>query len=103
MVLVVWAGWDSALFDIAHLNEIAGDTAAAHLLKLDSVHEYWVKAISANDDMVLVDDTVTNSSRNKDFNDTDWRQYNIDIAIECTGQLKSKEALSPYFTEVQEV
>jgi glyceraldehyde 3-phosphate dehydrogenase len=97
--LALRAGWDSDLFDIVHINETAGDAAAAaHLLEFDSVHGRWDKAINSDDNLILIEDKVISYSRNTDLRDTDWRQHNIDIVIECTGQFKSKEALTPYFS-----
>lgn len=97
--LALRAGWDSALFTIVHINEIAGDAAAAaHLLEFDSVHGRWDKTISSNGDHLLIDDNIISYSQNKAINDTDWQQHAIDIVLECTGKFTSKQALAPYFT-----
>ncbi|MFT7389291.1 MAG: glyceraldehyde 3-phosphate dehydrogenase [Candidatus Endobugula sp.] len=96
--LALRAGWESTLFDIVHINETAGDAAAAaHLLEFDSVHGRWDKVISSDEQMLIIDKKTIGYSRNKDLSDTDWQGCNIDIIIECTGQFKSKEALAPYF------
>ena len=52
-VLAVWhlrAAWHRDDYKIVQINEVAGDAhAAAHLLKYDSVHGTWDKAISAEE------------------------------------------------------
>jgi len=47
--LALRAAWSSTEFDIVHINEIAGDAAAAaHLLQFDSMHGIWDRKITAS-------------------------------------------------------
>ena len=96
--LALRAGWDSPHFSIVHINEIAGDAAAAaHLLEYDSVHGRWDKKIQATDNTLVIDNHVVGYSQNNAIQDTDWQALNIDIVIECTGKHKSQVSLAPYF------
>ncbi|PCJ45317.1 MAG: type I glyceraldehyde-3-phosphate dehydrogenase [Moraxellaceae bacterium] len=103
--LALRAAWAWPEFDIVHVNEIAGDnTAAAHLLKFDSVHGTWPYEISSFSGGLLIDGQKISYSQNSAIADTPWRELGVDVVIDCTGQFTSKEALQPYLDQgVQKV
>ncbi|MEM8766747.1 MAG: ArsJ-associated glyceraldehyde-3-phosphate dehydrogenase [Pseudomonadota bacterium] len=91
------AVWDNPELDVVHINEIGGDAAtAAHLLKFDSIHGTWDKDVAADGDGLLVEGQSISYSSNSALEDTDWGGLGVDVAVECTGQFKSQEALAPY-------
>ena len=100
--LALRAAWHRYDYKIVQINEIAGDAhAAAHLLKYDSVHGTWDKAISAEksgtESMLTIDGQTVRYTQNKNIVDSDWSA--VDMVIECTGRFKSQQALSPYFDQ----
>jgi len=94
------AAWDWSEFEIVHVNEIAGDSAAAaHLLTFDSVHGVWERDTSGSDGMLKVDGKCVSYSQHREIESTPWADLGVDIVIECTGKFKSQEALQPYFDQ----
>jgi glyceraldehyde 3-phosphate dehydrogenase len=96
--LALRAAWGSSQISIVHINEIAGDAAAAaHLLEYDSVHGRWDKNIQATKDSLIIDNTTISYSHNSALNDTSWAAHRIDIVLECTGKFKLPTDFAPCF------
>ena len=98
--LALRESWGCADFDVVHINEMAGDVnSAAHLLRFDSVHGEWDKAISVENQQLIIEKQKIGYSQNQAIADTDWQAANVDLILDCTGAFKSPEALSPYFEQ----
>jgi len=96
--LALRAAWGSSQISIVHINEIAGDAAAAaHLLEYDSVHGRWDKNIQSTKDSLIIDNTTISYSHNSALNDTPWAAHRIDIVLECTGRFKLSTDFAPCF------
>ncbi|MDC1211009.1 ArsJ-associated glyceraldehyde-3-phosphate dehydrogenase [Porticoccaceae bacterium] len=100
--LALRAAWHRDDYQIVQINEIAGDaSAAAHLLKYDSVHGTWDRTISGegsgSDGKLYIDGQAIGYSQNQDIADSDWSA--MDMVIDCTGTFKSQQALAPYFDQ----
>jgi len=96
--LALRAGWGRADLQFVHINEVAGGTeAAAHLLAFDSVHGRWNRPVAPRDEGIAIDgETVGFSSVSKP-GEVPWRDRQIDIVLECSGQFRTPETLEPYF------
>lgn len=98
--LALRESWGRADFDVVHINEMAGDAnSAAHLLRFDSVHGEWEKAISVENQQLIIEKQKIGYSQNQAIADTDWLGAKVDLILDCTGAFKSPEALSPYFEQ----
>lgn len=100
--LALRESWDNSDFQIVHINEVAGDAhSAAHLLRYDSVHGTWDRDISANqhNDQIIIDGQSIGYSQCAEIDDTPWQAAEVDIVVECTGTLKTEQALAPFFTQ----
>jgi glyceraldehyde 3-phosphate dehydrogenase len=100
--LALRESWGAAGFEIVHINEIAGDAkSAAHLLRFDSVHGTWNKDIRAsyNNDQIIIDGQCIGYSQCASIDNTPWQAANVDLVVECTGTLKTEQALAPYFAQ----
>ena len=94
--LALRAAWGWPELEIVHVNEIAGDAAAAaHLLQYDSVHGTWHQSVAAEPDALLNGARHLGYSRNADIAATAWRELNVDLVVDCTGKFKSKAAPAP--------
>ncbi len=94
------AGWDNPAYDIVHVNEISGDSAAmAHLLEFDSVHGRWGREPGFDDANILLDGKKISYSSEENPADVDWAGMGIDLIIECTGQFKTAALLQCYFDQ----
>jgi glyceraldehyde-3-phosphate dehydrogenase (arsenate-transferring) len=94
------AGWDNSAYDIVHVNEISGDSAAmAHLLEFDSVHGRWGREPGYDESHILLDEKRISYSSEENPADVDWVGMGIDLVIECTGQFKTEADLQCYFDQ----
>lgn len=73
------------------INELADIKSMAHLLKYDSIHGILNLDISHNHECILVDDCLIYISSEKDPEKINWKKYNIDVVIDCTGKFKTKQ------------
>ncbi|HED32631.1 MAG TPA: type I glyceraldehyde-3-phosphate dehydrogenase, partial [Gammaproteobacteria bacterium] len=94
------AGWDNPEYDIVHVNEISGDSAAmAHLLEFDSVHGRWDRNITADENAMLIGEQRVSYSCEANPAEVNWAAMGIDLVIECTGVFKTAPALQCYFDQ----
>ena len=94
------AGWDNPAYEIVHVNEISGNSAAmAHLLEFDSVHGRWGREPGSDESSILLDGKTITYSSEKNPADIDWAGMGIDLVIECTGKFKTEAALQCYFDQ----
>lgn len=94
------AGWDNPAYDIVHVNEISGDSAAmAHLLEFDSVHGRWGREPGHDDSHILLDEKRISYSSEENPADIDWVGMGVDLVIECTGVFKTEADLQCYFDQ----
>ncbi len=81
--------------DVVHMNEIKGGAATtAHLLQFDSMQGQW-RTVIANDspDEVIVGVHRLGFSEHRAAADIPWGDLGVDIVLECTGKLLTREAL----------
>ena len=96
--LVFRALWGRPGLHIVHVNDKAGDAAAAaHLLAFDSVHGRWDREVVAGGDGFDVDSQPIGFSRGADPAAVPWQRAGVEMVLECSGAIKTPEALSPYF------
>ncbi|SES92313.1 erythrose-4-phosphate dehydrogenase [Thalassotalea agarivorans] len=78
-------------FELVAINEVADASGIAHLLKYDSTHGKFSKAVFCQDDDLFIDDHRITLLHHQDINDIDWAALNIDIVLECTGVINTAE------------
>jgi glyceraldehyde 3-phosphate dehydrogenase len=88
--------------EVVHINECAGDAkTAAHLLQFDSIHGVWQKDIAADEQQrhLSVEHARIGYSQCRNIVDTPWAEAQVDLILECTGQFKTMESLTPFFDQ----
>jgi len=108
--LVFRALWGRPGIELVHVNDPAGDAAAAaHLLEFDSVHGRWPVAVScpseaashhataSQPDSFLVQQRRVSYSQAKDPTAVPWNQAGVELVLECSGKFKTAATLEPYF------
>lgn len=96
------AAWESDIFDIVHINEVAGDAkSAAHLLRFDSVHGKWNRDVSVTEssNKIVIDGKIISYSQSDTIQQCPWSEAKVDIVVECSGQFKSRPSLLPYLDQ----
>ena len=86
--------------DVVHVNEIAGDAAAAaHLLTFDSTQGTWEIEVGVANDGLVVGGVEVSYSSHSALQQTPWQDLGVDVVVDCTGAFKTVEALQPYFLQ----
>ncbi|MEM1169899.1 MAG: ArsJ-associated glyceraldehyde-3-phosphate dehydrogenase [Cyanobacteria bacterium P01_H01_bin.35] len=92
------AAWGWPELEFVHINEIkGGTTAAAHLLKFDSVHGRWLPEVEAAGEQVIIDGKPLSFSEYSQPGEVPWENFGVDIVLECSGKFRTKGTLEPYF------
>lgn len=67
------------------INEPAASEAIAHLLKYDSSHGRFGRAVSlSNDALTVAEDTIA-LTHETDIDAIDWSAHGVDVVVDCTG------------------
>lgn len=91
--------FDMPEVEVVHVNELLGGAeTSAYLVKYDSVHGTWPRAVKHADDGThfTVDDQKISFSDKEDFTQVDWKSMGVQIVIDCTGKFLTVAALQPY-------
>jgi glyceraldehyde 3-phosphate dehydrogenase len=97
--LVFRALWGRPGIELVHVNDPAGDAAAAaHLLEFDSVHGRWSREIHAEANRFRMAGQSVGYSQQKDPAAVPWAGAGVDLVLECSGKIKTPQTLEPYFS-----
>jgi glyceraldehyde 3-phosphate dehydrogenase len=97
--LVFRALWGRPGIELVHVNDPAGDAAAAaHLLEFDSVHGRWPQELHAEANGFRVAGHSVGYSQQKDPTAVPWAGAGVDLVLECSGKIKTPATLEPYFS-----
>ena len=95
--LVFRALWGRPGIDIVHVNDCAGDAAAAaHLLHFDSVHGRWQYEVRPDSSGFLIGDQEVQYSTESDPAKAGWSDSGVEMLLECSGKFKSSELLQSF-------
>lgn len=89
------AGLDD--LEIVGINNLSSPENTAHLLKYDSTHGRFAKDVGFGEDHLLVDGKQVKLSRERDPEKIPWKEWGVDLVLECTGVFKTKEDLQKHF------
>ena len=62
-----------------------------HLLKYDSIHGTFNAIDKIEDDKIFVKGQSIDIIKARDIENINWKDYNVDLILECTGNFNSKE------------
>jgi len=82
--------------DVVAINELAHSDIMAHLLKYDSVHGILNAEVSADENNIIVNGKKFPMTHIKDLEKLSWKDYEVDIVVECTGKFKTREELEKH-------
>lgn len=78
-------------FEIAGINNLDSVEGAAHLLKYDSSHGQFGAEISHDEKNIIVNGKKIPTSSTRNPADIPWKDWGVDIVLECTGAFKKRE------------
>ncbi len=78
-------------FNVVAINDLTSPEMLAYLLKYDSVQKaYQGHVISSDENSITVDGTKIPVFAQSDAKNLPWKEYDVDIVLECTGFYTSK-------------
>jgi len=79
---------------VVAINDLADAKTLAHLLKYDSIHGVCKAKITHSETAIIVDDVQIPLSNQNNIENINWKPYQVDFAIECTGKFKTTTLLN---------
>lgn len=77
--------------DIVAVNDLTDNHTLIHLLKYDTAHGKLNADISCDDDFMYVNGRKIDAIAIKNPEELPWKQYDVDVVLECTGRFRSVE------------
>lgn len=81
-------------FEVVAINDLVDAATLAYLLKYDTTHRGWHKdeiSFDAEKNVILFKGRAIPVLGKKDPVDLKWKDFGVDIVLECTGRFKGKE------------
>ncbi|MBO7453979.1 MAG: type I glyceraldehyde-3-phosphate dehydrogenase [Alphaproteobacteria bacterium] len=81
--------------EVVAINDLENIDTSIHLLKYDSVHGFFNKAVNKiSENKIRIENQEVNYYSKKDPQDLPWENLGVDLVMECTGVFKTEEACS---------
>ena len=77
--------------EIKHINNRTNSETSSLLLKYDSVHGKFNSNINYNKNNLIINKKKISFSQETELSKINWKKYDVDIVLECTGKYNSKE------------
>lgn len=95
-----------ALYESAHrqqmrivaINEPADLNTIAHLTKYDTTHGRFPGRVAIDNDQLRIDDDLIAVSHSSKLTDLPWREFDIDVVLECSGEYGALDQLQNHLT-----
>lgn len=78
--------------EVVAINDLSDAHALAYLLQYDSVYGRYVHTVTANKNALKIDGRSVPLSAEKDPAQLPWKEYKVDVVLECTGVFRTTEA-----------
>lgn len=79
-------------FKVVAINEPANIETIAYLTKYDSTHGRFLGEVSVSGQSLRINDDDIAISHHEDLVNLPWRQFGIDVVLECSGTFTSRSA-----------
>lgn len=84
--------------EIVGINNLDSLHGSAHLLKYDSSHGIFDAEISHNEKDLVVNGKTIKYSSVKNPSEIPWKEWGVDVVLECTGVLKNRDDYQKHIT-----
>jgi glyceraldehyde 3-phosphate dehydrogenase len=90
---------DDPEFDIVALNDLTDAKTLAYLLKYDTAQgSYKTDSVEAKESSIVVDGDEIKIFAERDPENLPWKDYDVDVVLECTGFFRTKELAEKHIT-----
>ena len=84
--------------DIVGVNSLDSVDGVAHLLKYDSSHGIFNADVGHDEKNLIVNGKKIQCSASKNPAEIPWKDWGVDVVLECTGALKNREDYQKHLT-----
>jgi glyceraldehyde 3-phosphate dehydrogenase len=84
--------------EIVGINNLDSLKGSAHLLKYDSSHGIFDAEVSYNEKDLIVNGKTIKYTSTKNPAEIPWKEWGVDVVLECTGALKNREDYQKHIT-----
>lgn len=88
--------YHSDVIEIVAINDLSKPEILAHLLKYDTAYGQWNKQISSDETNLIIDGKKFPVVSEKEPANLPWKQYGVDVVIECTGRFTDAEGMKQH-------
>ncbi len=78
---------------IQHINNRSNSEATCTLIKYDSIHGKFNADLDFDENHLIINNEKITFSQESNIENIDWKKFNVDYVLECTGKFNSKEKL----------
>lgn len=82
--------------DVVAINSLSPVEVDAHLLRYDSVHGPWNEKVEIKDGFMVIKGKKIHIAEHKDPAKLPWKDWGVDVVLECTGAFTEKEPASAH-------
>ena len=94
--LVFRAGYKDPKIEFVAINDIGDPKTLLYLLKNDSVHGKFKENIELDGNNFLIGNKKIKILSDINLETPIWKEFDVDLVIECTGQFRTKELLEKH-------
>ena len=88
---------ESAHLEVVAINDLSAPSMLAYLLKYDSIQGTFKADISHTDAELVVNGKSIAVTAERNPENLPWKQYDVDLVLECTGIFETKDKASAHF------
>ncbi|MDR2213356.1 MAG: erythrose-4-phosphate dehydrogenase, partial [Pseudomonadales bacterium] len=90
---------DLDAFEIVALNELADLQTLAHLTRYDSTHGKFPGTVTTAPGQLRINGQVLHVTQQRDIGQLPWRDYGVDIVLECTGAFTDRASAERHLAQ----
>ena len=81
---------------VQHINNRSSSEVTCKLIKYDSIHGKFDADLKFDQKHLIINNQKISFSQEPKIEKINWKKYNVDYVLECTGKFNSKEKLEAH-------
>ena len=77
--------------EVVAINNRGNSEVSSFLLKHDTIHGKLKAKVRHSEKAIEINGKKINLVRETEINKIDWKKYNVNVVLECTGKFNTKE------------
>ena len=77
--------------EVVAINNRGNNEVSSFLLKHDTIHGQLKAKVTHSDKSIMINDKEIQMSHETDISKINWKKYNVDVVLECTGKFNTKD------------